>query len=80
MEGETIRDARLVCGAAACVPWRLEAAESAIIGKTRNDDDIERAAVAAVEGAQPLNFNGFKIPLLSNLVRRAIKGAGGAST
>jgi xanthine dehydrogenase YagS FAD-binding subunit len=75
LDGEVIRDARLVCGAAACVPWRLEAAENVLIGKTRNEGDIERAAAAAVEGAQPLNFNGFKIPLLSNLVRRAIKGA-----
>jgi xanthine dehydrogenase YagS FAD-binding subunit len=74
-EGETISAARLVCGAAACVPYRLEAAERAIVGKTRNDADIERAAAAAVEGARPLNFNGYKIPLLSNLVRRAIRGA-----
>jgi len=75
MEGETISDARLVCGAAACVPYRLEAAESALVGKARSEADIERAAAAAVEGAKPLNFNGFKIPLLANLVRRGIKGA-----
>ena len=36
---------------------------------------IERAAAAAAEGARPLNFNGFKIPLLANLVQRGIRGA-----
>jgi xanthine dehydrogenase YagS FAD-binding subunit len=75
LEGETISDARLVCGAAACVPYRLEAAERILIGSKREDAVIERAAAAAVEGAAPLNFNGFKIPLLSNLLRRGIRGA-----
>jgi xanthine dehydrogenase YagS FAD-binding subunit len=75
LEGETIREARLVCGAAACVPYRLEAAERILSGSVRDDALIERAATAAVEGAKPLNFNGFKIPLLSNLVRRGIRGA-----
>jgi xanthine dehydrogenase YagS FAD-binding subunit len=80
LEGQIIRDARLVCGAAACVPYRLEAVERILVGSGRDDALIERAAAAAVEGARPLNFNGFKIPLLSNLVRRAIKGAGSATT
>ena len=70
-----------MCGAAACVPHRLEAVERVADRQWPRDDAlIERAAAAAVEGARPLNFNGFKIPLLSNLVRRAIKGAGGATT
>jgi len=75
LEGETVRDARLVCGAAACVPLRLENAERSIIGAARNDETIARAAALAVDGAQPLHYNQFKIPLLENLVRRAIRGA-----
>ena len=75
LEGQTIRDARVVCGAAACVPHRLEAVERLLTGNGRDEALVERAAAAAVEGAKPLNFNGFKIPLLSNLVRRAIRGA-----
>jgi xanthine dehydrogenase YagS FAD-binding subunit len=75
LEGATIRDARVVCGAAACVPYRLDAVERILVGSTRDDALIERAASAGVEGAQPLNFNGFKIPLLSNLLRRGIRGA-----
>jgi xanthine dehydrogenase YagS FAD-binding subunit len=79
LEGETIRDARLVCGAVACVPYRLQAVEQAIIGSARNEETVVRAAALAAEGAKPLNFNQFKIPLLQNLVRRAINGARGAT-
>ena len=30
----------------------------------------------AVEGAQTLRHNGYKVPLMRNLVKRAIRGAG----
>ena len=33
------------------------------------------AANLAIEGAQPLKFNAYKVPLLRNLVRRAIRGS-----
>ncbi len=75
LEGDTVRDARLVCGAAACVPLRLRAVEQSIVGAARNDETIARAAALAVDGAKPLHYNQFKIPLLENLVRRAIRGA-----
>jgi CO/xanthine dehydrogenase FAD-binding subunit len=35
----------------------------------------ERAGKLAVDGAKPLNFNHYKIPLMENLVRRAIRDA-----
>jgi len=28
----------------------------------------------ATEGARPLNYNHFKVPLMQNLVKRAIRG------
>jgi hypothetical protein len=34
----------------------------------------------AIEGAQPLRYNGYKIPLMRNLVKRAIRGTGQATT
>ena len=80
LEGETVRDARLVCGAAACVPYRLTASERALVGSARSDEVIAKAAGQAADGATTLQFNQFKIPLLQNLVRRAIKGAGGSAT
>jgi xanthine dehydrogenase YagS FAD-binding subunit len=75
LDGDRISDSRLVCGAAECVPHRMAAVEAAIKGSVRDDATGERAGKLAVEGATPLNFNQFKIPLLANLVRRAIRGA-----
>lgn len=72
-EGGTIRDARLVCGAVECVPRRLRSVERAVIGKPRNDATGEAVAALASEGARPLNYNHFKAPLMSNLVRRALR-------
>jgi xanthine dehydrogenase YagS FAD-binding subunit len=75
LEGETVRDARLVCGAAACVPLRLRGVEQGLIGMARHDEAAASAAALAAAGAEPLRYNQFKIPLLENLVRRAIRGA-----
>ncbi|MEM8766286.1 MAG: FAD binding domain-containing protein [Pseudomonadota bacterium] len=72
-EAGTIRDARLVCGAVECVPRRLEAVEAAIIGKPRNEETGTAVAALASRGAAPLNFNHFKIPLMENLVKRALR-------
>src|SRR5690606_41552397 len=67
-------DSRLVLGAAACVPWRLRAIESALVDRVR--DEASAAAVATLETAKArtLNFNGFKLPLMENLIRRAVRG------
>jgi xanthine dehydrogenase YagS FAD-binding subunit len=74
MEGEVIRDARVVCGAVACVPWRLAEVERALIGGPRNAEVADRLAPLGTTGAKTLNFNQFKLPLMENLVRRAIRG------
>jgi xanthine dehydrogenase YagS FAD-binding subunit len=75
LDGDKIRDARIVLGAVACVPHRLRAVEQAIIGSPRGEATAKRAAALASAGAAPLGFNQFKIPLLENLVLRAIRGA-----
>jgi xanthine dehydrogenase YagS FAD-binding subunit len=56
-------------------PWRLTNAESAVRGKTRVPATAELAGALAIEGAQPLTHNAYKVPLLRNLVKRAIIGA-----
>ncbi len=75
MDGDRISDSRLVVGAVECVPHRLTAVESAIKGSAKNEETGTRAGKLAIEGATTLNFNQFKIPLMENLVRRAIRGA-----
>lgn len=49
-------------------------AEAAVQGKPRNRETGELAGAFAIEGAQPLAHNAYKIPLLRNLVKRAILG------
>jgi hypothetical protein len=34
----------------------------------------------AVEGAVTLRYNGYKVPLMRNLVKRAIRGSGPVAT
>jgi xanthine dehydrogenase YagS FAD-binding subunit len=75
MNGETVADARIVCGAVQCTPRRATAAERVVVGRPRSEEVAESAGTAAVTGAEPLAFNQYKIPLMQNLVRRAIRGA-----
>lgn len=73
MEGRTIREARIVCGAVECVPRRLKAVEEAVKGQTQNDDTALIAGRIASQGATAVQYNGYKIPLMENLVRRAVR-------
>src|SRR5688572_16066260 len=78
--GGTIQTARIAVGAVAARPLRLTAVEQAVAGQPRNEETATRAGALAIEGAQPLRYNGYKIPLMRNLVKRAIRGTGAART
>lgn len=73
VEGDTIKDARIVCGAVECVPRRLKSVEQAVIGQPKNEDTALIAGRIAAQGATPVQYNGYKIPLMENLVRRAVR-------
>jgi xanthine dehydrogenase YagS FAD-binding subunit len=73
--GGTITDARVACGGVEAVPKRLAVVEEVIKGSARNEETASLAGQSAVHGATPLNFNHFKIPLMENLVKRAIRDA-----
>ena len=72
--GDRIDDARIVCGAVQCIPRRLQEVETMIRGQMRNEDTAAQAGTMAVQGAEPLDYNHFKIPLMENLVKRAVRG------
>jgi len=76
----TIQQMRIAVGAVAATPLRLENVEAAVAGKPRNEETADMAGRLAIEGAQPLRYNGYKVPLMRNLVKRAIRGAGAATT
>ncbi|HET9864614.1 MAG TPA: xanthine dehydrogenase family protein subunit M [Steroidobacteraceae bacterium] len=73
VDGGTIRDARIVCGAVECVPRRLKSVEQAVIGQPQNEETALIAGRIASQGATPVQYNGYKIPLMENLVRRAVR-------
>ncbi len=75
LDGDTIKDIRIVCGAVECKPRRLKQSEDIARGKPKNEDVANQAGKVASEGAVALNFNQFKVPLMENLVRRAIRDA-----
>jgi xanthine dehydrogenase YagS FAD-binding subunit len=70
----TIQGSRIVVNAVAAHPMRLKSVEDAVAGKPRNEETAKMAGELAVQGAQPLAHNGYKIPLMRNLVKRAIRG------
>jgi xanthine dehydrogenase YagS FAD-binding subunit len=73
LEGGVIRDARLVLGGVAPVPWRSTKAEAALVGKKPDEAAGLAAAELALEGAEALEHNGYKIPLAKALVVRAVQ-------
>jgi xanthine dehydrogenase YagS FAD-binding subunit len=75
LNGDTIGRIRLACGAVECVPRRLKTVEARIAGRAKNEETAMLAGRVAIEDAQPLRFNEFKVPLMENLVRRAIRDA-----
>jgi xanthine dehydrogenase YagS FAD-binding subunit len=77
--GDTIQNIRIAVNAVAARPLRLKVVEDAVRGKPRNAATGEAAGKLAVQGAVPLQFNAYKIPLMRNLVKRAISGLQGAA-
>jgi xanthine dehydrogenase YagS FAD-binding subunit len=75
VNGDSIERIRMAAGGVECVPRRLSVVESVVTGQAKTDATAMLAGQAAVRGATPLLFNHFKIPLLENLVRRAIRDA-----
>jgi xanthine dehydrogenase YagS FAD-binding subunit len=65
---------RIAVNGAAARPLRLKNVEDAVRGKPANAVTGEMAGKLAVQGAIPLQFNAYKIPLMRNLVKRAIGG------
>jgi xanthine dehydrogenase YagS FAD-binding subunit len=65
---------RVAVNAAAARPLRLAAVEDAVRGRAPDAATGEMAGRLAVGGARALRYNAYKIPLMRNLVKRAISG------
>lgn len=77
LDGETVTKASVVLGGVAPVPIRAKSAEDLLIGSVLDEDVFTRAAEAAVAKAEPLEHNGYKVPLTKALVRNALRQVAG---
>jgi xanthine dehydrogenase YagS FAD-binding subunit len=78
-DNRTVKEARIVLGGVAPVPWRVPAAERFLAGKNLNPEVLAEAAKIALADAKPLEKNAYKVPLTQTLVRRALAKAGSGS-
>jgi xanthine dehydrogenase YagS FAD-binding subunit len=78
MDGATVREARIVMGHVAPIPWRAPEAEHALVGQAISPESAAKAAEAAVHAARPLSGNKYKVQLARVAVKRAILAAGRA--
>ena len=76
--GGNIGEVRLVVNAVAATPRRLKNVETFVAGKPRTEETAKAAGAMAVEGAVTLRHNGYKVPLMRNLVTRALRGPSAA--
>jgi xanthine dehydrogenase YagS FAD-binding subunit len=72
MDGSTVKDARVVLGGVAPTPLRATAVEAALVGQTMSESLAEKAGQIAVQGARPMSYNAYKVPMTANLVKRAL--------
>ena len=74
LSGNIIEDVRIAVNGAAARPLRLKAVEDALRGKQRSAEIADMAGKLAGQGAVPLQFNAYKVPLMRNLVKRSVIG------
>src|SRR3984957_13114437 len=77
MSGSKVTGARIVMGHVAPIPWTATAAEHSLIGKSVDESPAQAPAEEAVQGAQPLSQNGYKVQLAKVAVKRALLAAAG---
>lgn len=80
LSSDRIQNVRLAMGGVAHKPWRPTAAEKFLIGKPADTKTFQQAAEIALQGAQPLAYNSFKVELAKRAIKRALtvsaKGGG----
>ena len=73
-----VRGARIALGGVAHKPWRVPAAEAALLGAKLSDASARQAAVLLTAGAVGLKDNQFKIALAERAIVRALRQAEGS--
>jgi xanthine dehydrogenase YagS FAD-binding subunit len=71
----TIDAARVACGGVACTPRVIAVVEEVVKGGKQDEETAALAGSSATHGARPVTYNQFKVPMMENLVKRAIRDA-----
>ena len=71
--GRTVRDARVVLGGVAQIPWRAVDAEDALKGRELSPEVIKQAAQVATAAARSMTQNEYKVDLTQGVVRQALR-------
>jgi len=74
-DGDRVKRASVVLGAASPVPHRAKEAEAVLEGRKIDENLAKEAAHAAMVNASPLADNGYKVPLFEALIRRTLLSA-----
>jgi xanthine dehydrogenase YagS FAD-binding subunit len=74
-----VERARVVLSGAAPVPWRSQSVEDTITGTRLDRNTSAKAAEAAVKQAEPLQYNGYKIPLFRAVLEEELTAISGQS-
>ena len=73
--GGVVRAARIALGGVAHKPWRVEAAEQALVGQVAGEAVFAAAADLVLQGARGYGHNDFKVPLAHNAIVQALTTA-----
>ena len=74
-DGKRVVGGRVVLSGAAPVPWRSTEVEQVVRGKELTAEVIAAAAKAVTAGAEPLEKNGYKIPLFQGMIEEELTRA-----
>jgi xanthine dehydrogenase YagS FAD-binding subunit len=74
IDKDVVREARVVLGGVAPIPWRLPEVEKLLTGQRMTAELAAKAGELAVAGARPLAKNGYKVPLTQAMVKRTLEG------
>jgi xanthine dehydrogenase YagS FAD-binding subunit len=72
MNGDVCREARIVLGGVAPIPWQIPEAEGMLVGQRVTPELARAVGAAAVVGARPLSKNAYKVPLTRGVVERTV--------
>ena len=70
--GGVVRNARVVMGGVAPIPWRAPKAEEFLRAKKLDETSAKQAGEIALEGSKPLKDNVYKVQMAKDLIQRGL--------